>query len=152
MHKLPMLFQPQPSACYFTYDMILRQVITATQLLAAINLYTSWHICYKWFGKRCEFSKENVFQNGYDEGLSPLSPFERDDQGLPGLWEGLRWWLNWFRCEHKGLSLSPKDRFVITPYLYSYQVQPLETVWAVTQSELVRSEPQGYDGWGAPGG
>jgi hypothetical protein len=22
----------------------------------------------------CEFSKENVFQNGYDEGLSPLSP------------------------------------------------------------------------------
>jgi hypothetical protein len=46
----------------------------------------------------------------------------------------------------------PKDQFVITPYLYSYQVQPLETVWAVTQSELVRSEPQGYDGWGAPGG
>jgi hypothetical protein len=28
----------------------------------------------------------------------------------------------------------------------------LETVWAVTQSELVRSEPHGYDGWGAPGG
>jgi hypothetical protein len=46
----------------------------ATQLLAAINLYTPWHICYKWFEKRCEFSKENVFQNGYDEGLSPLSP------------------------------------------------------------------------------
>jgi hypothetical protein len=44
------------------------------------------------------------------------------------------------------------DRFVITPYLYSYQVQPLETVWAVAQSELVRSEPQGYDGWGALGG
>jgi hypothetical protein len=40
------------------------------------------------------------------------------------------------------LSLSPKDRFVITPYLYSYQVQPLETVWAVAQSELVRSEPR----------
>jgi hypothetical protein len=40
------------------------------------------------------------------------------------------------------LSLSPKDLFVITPYLYSYQVQPLETVWAVTQSELVRSEPR----------
>jgi hypothetical protein len=34
------------------------------------------------------------------------------------------------RCEHEGLSLSPKDRFVITPYLYSYQVQPLQTVWA----------------------
>jgi hypothetical protein len=31
MHKLPMLFQPQPSACYFMHDMILRQVIMATQ-------------------------------------------------------------------------------------------------------------------------
>jgi hypothetical protein len=40
MHKLPMLFQPQPSAYYFMHDMILRQVIMATQLLAAINLYT----------------------------------------------------------------------------------------------------------------
>jgi hypothetical protein len=47
--------------------------------------------------------------------------------------------------EHEGLSLSPKDWFVITPYLYSYQVQPLETIWAVTQSELVWSKPQGYD-------
>jgi hypothetical protein len=44
---------------------------------------------------------------------------------------------------------SPKDRFVITPYLYSYQVQPLETIWAVTQSELARSEPRDYDSWGA---
>jgi hypothetical protein len=24
MHKLPMLFQPQPSTCYFMHDMILR--------------------------------------------------------------------------------------------------------------------------------
>jgi hypothetical protein len=31
MNKLPMLFQPQPSACYFMHDMILRQVIMATQ-------------------------------------------------------------------------------------------------------------------------
>jgi hypothetical protein len=81
-----------------------------------------------------------------------LITFERDDQGLLGLKEGLRWWLNWFRCEHEGLSLSPKDRFVITPYLYSYQVQPLETVWIVAWFELARSEPQDYDGWGAPGG
>jgi hypothetical protein len=36
---------------------------------------------------------------------------------------------------------------VITPYLYSYQVQPLETIWAVASSELARSEPQDYDGW-----
>jgi hypothetical protein len=40
MHKLPMIFQPQPSACYFMHDMILRQVIMTTQPLAAINLYT----------------------------------------------------------------------------------------------------------------
>jgi hypothetical protein len=40
MHKLPMIFQPQPSTCYFMHDMILRQVIMATQPLAAINLYT----------------------------------------------------------------------------------------------------------------
>jgi hypothetical protein len=40
MHKLPLLFQPQPSACYFMHDMTLRQVIMATQSLAAINLYT----------------------------------------------------------------------------------------------------------------
>jgi hypothetical protein len=35
-----MLFQPQPLACYFMHDMILRQVIMATQPLATINLYT----------------------------------------------------------------------------------------------------------------
>jgi hypothetical protein len=69
------------------HDMILRQVIMATQPLAAIN---PWYICYKWFEKRCEFSKENAFQNVYDEGFSPLSPCEWDDQGLPGLGEGLR--------------------------------------------------------------
>jgi hypothetical protein len=80
MHKLPMIFQSQPSACYFMHDI---QVIMATQPLAAINLYTPWHICYKWFEKRREFSKENVFQNGYDEGLSPLSPFESGWSGTP---------------------------------------------------------------------
>jgi hypothetical protein len=31
MHKLPMIFQPQPSARYLMHDMILRQVIMATQ-------------------------------------------------------------------------------------------------------------------------
>jgi hypothetical protein len=31
-----MIFQPQPSACYFMHDMILRQVM-ATQPLTAIN-------------------------------------------------------------------------------------------------------------------
>jgi hypothetical protein len=33
-----------------------------------------------------------------------------------------------------------KGGFLVV-YLYSYQVQPLETVWEVAQSELVRSEP-----------
>jgi hypothetical protein len=37
---------------------------------------------------------------------------------------------------------SYKDRFVILHYLYSSKVQPLEVVWAVTQSELVRSNPR----------
>jgi hypothetical protein len=36
------------------------------------------------------FGKENAFQNVYDEGFSPFSPLSRDDQGLPGLGEGLR--------------------------------------------------------------
>jgi hypothetical protein len=39
--------------------------------------------------KGVSFSKENVFQNGYDEGLSPLSPLSgmiRDSL----VWEGLK--------------------------------------------------------------
>jgi hypothetical protein len=47
----------------------------------------------------------NAFQNGYDEGYSSLSPFEWDSQGLPGLGEGLRCWLNWVRCEEKDCPL-----------------------------------------------
>jgi hypothetical protein len=81
-----------------------------------------------------------------------LITFEWDDQGLLGFGRALRWWLCRVRCEHEGLSLSYKDRFVILHYLYSYQVQPLETIWAVAWSELARSAPQGYGGWGAPGG
>jgi hypothetical protein len=33
---------------------------------------------------------ERCFQKVYDEGYSPSSPCEWDDQGLPGLGEGLR--------------------------------------------------------------
>jgi hypothetical protein len=94
--------------------MILRQVIMATQPLAAIN---PWYICYKWFEKRYEFSKENAFQNVYDEGFSPLSPLSRDDQGLPGLGEGQG-------DGSAGLGVSRrivpshKDQFVILHYLY----------------------------------
>jgi hypothetical protein len=50
-------------------------------------------------------SKERIFFNKvYDEGYSPLSPIEWDDQGLPGLGVGLRCWLSRVRCEHEGSS------------------------------------------------
>jgi hypothetical protein len=35
------------------------------------------------------------------------------------VWEGLRCWLSWVRCEHEGLSPSFKDQFVILHYVYS---------------------------------
>jgi hypothetical protein len=47
------------------------------------------------------------------------------------VWEDFKALLSRVRCEHEGLSLSHKDWFVITFYLYSYQVQPLEIVWIV---------------------
>ena len=54
-----------------------------------------WQLVFCFQKKVClrkgvSFSKENAFQNVYDEGFSPLSPLSRDDQGLPGLGEGLR--------------------------------------------------------------
>ena len=72
------------------HDMILRQVIMATQPLAAINLILLDIFVTNDLRKGVSFSKENAFQNVYDEGFSPLSPLSRDDQGLPGLGEGLR--------------------------------------------------------------
>jgi hypothetical protein len=65
-----------------------------------------------WDEKRVVFLMNNVLKKVYDEGYSPLSPFERDNQGLPGLGEGLRCWLSRF-------VPSYKDRFVILHYLYS---------------------------------
>jgi hypothetical protein len=38
----------------------------------------------------CEFSKENVFQDGYDEGLSPLLPLSAMIRDSLVLGEGLR--------------------------------------------------------------
>jgi hypothetical protein len=52
-----------------------------------------------WFSK-----KRNVFKEVYDEGYSPLSPTEWDDQELLSLGEGLRCWLSRVRCEHEGSS------------------------------------------------
>jgi hypothetical protein len=96
--------------------------------------------------KGVSFSKESVFQKCVCWRVITLITFERDDQGLPGLGRALRWWLSRVRCEHEGLFLSYKDRFVILHYMYTYQVQPLETVWTVAWSELSRSAPKGYDG------
>jgi hypothetical protein len=55
--------------------------------------------------KMVVFSKKRkMFSKVYDEGYSPLSLFEWDIQGLPGLGEGLRCWLSRVRCEQEGLS------------------------------------------------
>jgi hypothetical protein len=54
--------------------------------------------------KMVVFIKRKMFSKVYDEGYSPLSPFEWDSQGLPGLGEGLRCWLSQVRCEQEGLS------------------------------------------------
>jgi hypothetical protein len=41
-------------------------------------------------GKRGNVFTKRCFQKVYDEGYSPSSRCEWDDQGLPGLGEGLR--------------------------------------------------------------
>jgi hypothetical protein len=51
------------------------------------------------------FLKRKMFSKVYDEGYSPLSPFEWDSQGLTGLGEGLRCWLSRVRCEQKDCPL-----------------------------------------------
>jgi hypothetical protein len=58
-----------------------------------------------WDEKRVVFLLNDVLKKVYDEGYSPLSPFEWDNQGLPGLGEGLRCWLNRVRCEQKDCPL-----------------------------------------------
>jgi hypothetical protein len=55
--------------------------------------------------KMVVFLKRKMFSKVYDEGYSLLSPFEWDSQGLPGLGEGLRCWLNRVRCEQKDCLL-----------------------------------------------
>jgi hypothetical protein len=58
-----------------------------------------------WDEKRAVFLLNDVFKKVYDEGYSPLSPFEWGNQGLPGLREGLRCWLSRVRCEQKDCPL-----------------------------------------------
>jgi hypothetical protein len=89
MHKLPMIFfQPQPSACYFMHDMISETSYYGhpSHLPQSIlDIFVTNDL-----RKGVSFQKKMLFQNVYDEGFSPLSPLSRDDQGLPGLGEGLR--------------------------------------------------------------
>jgi hypothetical protein len=71
MHKLPMIFQPQPSACYFMHDMILRQVIMATQPLVAINLYTPDIFVTNDLRKGVSFQKKMFSKMGMMKGCHP---------------------------------------------------------------------------------
>jgi hypothetical protein len=71
MHKLPMLFQPQPSACYFMHDMILRQVIMATQPLAAINFILLDIFVTNDLRKGVSFQKKMLFKMGMMKGCHP---------------------------------------------------------------------------------
>jgi hypothetical protein len=60
-----------------------------------------------WIGKEGNgfLQIKPLFERLCDEGYSPSSPCEWDDQGLPGLGEGLRCWLSWFRREQKDCPL-----------------------------------------------
>jgi hypothetical protein len=55
--------------------------------------------------KRVVFLKREIFSKVYDEGYTPLSPFEWDSKELSSLGEGLRCWLSRVRCEQKDCPL-----------------------------------------------
>jgi hypothetical protein len=55
---------------------------------------------------------------------------ERDDQDSL-VWEGPKKLAQSDSVSIKDCPISYKDQFVITPYLNSYQVQPLAAVWAI---------------------
>jgi hypothetical protein len=77
----------------------------------------------KWFEKRCEFFKRKYFfKMDMMKGYHPYH-FWAGWSGTPWFGRAIRCLLSWVRCEHEGLSLSHKDRFVITPYLYSYRIR-----------------------------
>jgi hypothetical protein len=66
---------------------------------------------------------KSLFEKLCDEGYSPSSPWEWDDQGLSGLGEGLRCWLSGLGVSRR-IVPSYKDRFVIfttfTPLSYNH--------------------------------
>jgi hypothetical protein len=79
VHKLPMLFQPQPSACYFVHDMIL---LLRDKLLWPPNLRTlpqSIFILLDIFvtndlRKGVSFQKKMIFKMGIMKGCHPYHP------------------------------------------------------------------------------
>jgi hypothetical protein len=103
--------------------------------------YILWIRKMDWEEGKCVLQIKSLFEKLCDEGYSPSSPWEWDNQGLPGLGEVRRCWLSWFRREQKDCP-SYKDRLVIFTTCTPLLIQPLETVWAVTRSELVRSNPR----------
>jgi hypothetical protein len=58
-----------------------------------------------WDEKRVVFLLNDVFKKCMMKGIHPYHPFEWDNQGLPGLGEGLRCWLSRVRCEQKDCPL-----------------------------------------------
>jgi hypothetical protein len=72
--------------------------------IARINIYLLDTKCGMEERAVC-FFKRGFKKRMCDEGYSPSSPCEWDDQGLPGLGEGLRCWLSWFRREQKDCPL-----------------------------------------------
>jgi hypothetical protein len=58
-----------------------------------------------WDEKRVVSLMINVFKKCMMKGIHPYHPFEWDNQGLPGLGEGLRCGLSRVRCEQKNYPL-----------------------------------------------
>jgi hypothetical protein len=55
--------------------------------------------------KGVSFQKKMFSKMGTMKGCHPYHLLSRDDQGLPGLGEGLRCWLSQVRCEQKDSPL-----------------------------------------------
>jgi hypothetical protein len=73
--------------------------------IAHINIYLLIRNVDWENGQYVSLNKVSFKKRMCDEGYSPSSPCEWDDQGLPGLGEGLRCWLSWFRREQKDCPL-----------------------------------------------
>jgi hypothetical protein len=96
------------------------------------------------------FSKENVLKMGMMKGYHPYH-LERDDRNSL-VWEGPKGvGSTGLRVRMEDCRVSYKDQFVIFHYLYTYQVQPVDTIWEVACFELARSTPQGYRWLGSTG-